>query len=103
MSMWAWVLAASLVAWGTKMAGYLVPRTWLDSPGFTKISGALTIGLLVALVTTNTFAAGKTLSIDSRVIALLVAAILLRCKVPFLLVVILGAASAGLARSAGLP
>lgn len=98
-----WILAASLIAWATKMAGYLVPQRWLESPGFTRVSGALTIGLLTALVTANTVASGQALSLDSRIIALLVAAIGLRARLPFLVVVILGAASAALARLAGLP
>ena len=101
--MWMWILAASLIAWATKMAGYLVPRRWLESPGFTKVSGALTIGLLVALVMTNTLADGQSLRLDSRIVALAVAAVALRARLPFLLVVILGAVSAALARLIGLP
>lgn len=30
MSQWLWVLAACLVAYLTKLAGYLVPTRWLE-------------------------------------------------------------------------
>lgn len=103
MSLWGWIIAASLVAFATKFIGYLLPRAWLESEGFARVSSAMTIGLLAALVANNTFASGQGLALDSRVLALLAAAVALRLRAPFLLVVIIGAAAAALGRLAGLP
>lgn len=101
--LWFWILLASLVAFATKLAGYLVPQSLLDSPHFRKASAAMTIGLLAALVASNTFASGQELSLDARVLALAAAIIALLLRAPFLLVVVIGAAAAALGRLAGLP
>ncbi|NLA28054.1 MAG: AzlD domain-containing protein [Propionibacterium sp.] len=103
MSLWGWILVASAVAFATKLVGYLLLAAWLDSEGFGRASSALTIALLSALVATNTFASGQTLALDSRVLALAAAGIALWRKLPFLAVVIIGAAAAALGRLAGLP
>lgn len=103
MSLWGWIIAASMVAFATKLAGYLVPHRWLESGGFHRVSQAMTIGLLAALVATNAFASGQSLSLDSRLLSLLAAGVALWLRAPFLLVVIVGAAAAALGRLAGLP
>lgn len=103
MSLWGWILAASLLAFLTKLVGYLVPHSLLESDGFQRGSRAMTIGLLAALVATNAFASGQALALDARVLALLAAGLALWFRAPFLLVVIVGAAAAALGRLAGLP
>ncbi len=103
MNLWGWIILASLIAFATKMVGYLLPRAWLESDRFQHLSRAMTIGLLAALVASNAFANGQALSLDSRVLALLAAGVALWLRAPFLLVVILGAAAAALGRVLGLP
>lgn len=103
MSLRGWVLAAAAVAYAIKLAGYLVPQEWLDRPVVHTVAGALTIGLLASLTTTNTFGLGQGLALDSRVLALIVAFIALRLRAPFWLVVVLGALATALGRLAGLP
>lgn len=103
MNWWVWIIAASLIAFATKLAGYLVPRSMLESDGFQRVSKAMTIGLLAALVATNTFAVGQGLALDARVLALVAAGIALWLRAPFLLVVVVGAAVAAIGRLAGLP
>ena len=102
MSMWAWILLASLAAYATKLSGYLVPARWLESPRMTRVAGTLTIGLLASLTAMNTFSAGQGLVVDARVLALLASGIALWLRVPFLGVVVVGAATAALARLAGI-
>lgn len=102
MSMWAWILLASLVAYATKLSGYLVPARWLESPRMTRVAGTLTIGLLASLTAMNTFSAGQGLVVDARVLALLASGIALWLRVPFLGVVVVGAGTAALARLAGI-
>ncbi len=103
MSIWAWILLASLLAFATKLAGHLVPERWLAGPRMTRVTAALTIGLLASLTVMNAFSGNGGLALDARAGALLAAAAALALRVPFLGVVVVGAAAAALLRLAGLP
>ncbi|MGY0560502.1 MULTISPECIES: AzlD domain-containing protein [unclassified Luteimonas] len=103
MTIWAWILLASLLAFATKLAGHLVPETWLAGARMTRVTAALTIGLLASLTVMNAFAGGGALMLDARAGALLAAAAALALRVPFLGVVAVGALAAALLRLAGLP
>ncbi len=99
---WIWLLLACAVAFGIKLAGYLVPPQAMSGPRMARITALVTVGLLAALVVSNTLADGQRLVIDARVGALLVAIVALCLRAPFLLVVILGAATAALLRAFGI-
>ena len=99
--LWAWVLIACGIAYATKMAGYLVPDSVLDRPWVATVSTGMTVGLLTSLVVANTFVTGTAVVMDARVSALVAAAIALWLKAPYLVVVIVGAIAAALARLAG--
>ncbi|MPY12179.1 AzlD domain-containing protein [Arthrobacter bussei] len=101
MSLWGWILLACAISIATKFLGFLVPATLLDNPRMLRVAGSLTIGLLAALTAVNTFASGQELAVDARVVALLVAAVALWLRAPFLVVVALGAVAAGVARLLG--
>jgi uncharacterized membrane protein len=103
MSMWWWILIACVVAYLTKLLGYLVPRKWLTNPRVARLAGTLTIGLLASLTVANTVASGAQLAVDARLGALVAAAVALWLKAPFLVVVIVGAAAAAGLRVLGLP
>lgn len=103
MSLWGWVLAACLVAYLTKLVGYLVPTHWLEKPRVMQLTAAMTIGLLGSLVMLNAVGDGQRLVLDARLVALVVAAVALWRRAPYLVVVLLGAAAAALARLAGMP
>jgi hypothetical protein len=66
------------------------------------VAGTLTIGLLASLTVANTVATGPHLILDSRLGALVAAAIALWLKAPFLAVVVVGAAAAAGLRLLGL-
>ncbi|WP_040157887.1 AzlD domain-containing protein [Mobilicoccus massiliensis] len=102
MSAWIWLGLACLIAFGTKVLGFLVPETLLDSPAIRNGSAAATVGLLTALVMANTFGSGQQLVLDARVVALVAAAIALVLRVPFIGVVVVGTVAAALARLAGM-
>lgn len=102
MSAWAWILGAAAVAYLTKLAGYLLPDAWLDRPWVQPVTGGVTVGLLASLVVVNGFVSGTTLVLDARAAAAAAAAVALWFRAPFLLVVVLGAVVAALARLAGL-
>ena len=101
MSLWAWLLLACAAAYAIKHAGYLVPARWLENERMTRVAGTLTIGLLASLTAMNAFSSGQTLALDARAGALVAAAIALWLRVPFLGVVVVGAATAALIRLAG--
>jgi hypothetical protein len=99
--LWATVLVAALAAFGLKLAGHLVPEHWLATARVQRTSGLVTVALLVALVVVQTFADGQQVVLDARVPALAVAAAALALRAPFLLVVVLAAATAAGLRALG--
>ncbi len=103
MTLWFWIIVAAVVAFFTKLLGYLIPRRLLKNPRVVRIAGTLTIGLLAALTAANTFASGQHLAADSRIGALVAAAIALLFRAPFLVVVVVGALAAAGLRLLGFP
>ena len=95
---WLWILLASALAYATKLLGYGVPARWLHHPLVAQVTGAQPSALLATLTAMNTFANGQQLVLDARLAALLVAAVALALRAPFLLVVVLGAAASAAAR-----
>lgn len=98
MTLWGAILLACAAAYLTKLAGYAVPARWLGNPRMGRVAGTLTVALLSALTVMNTFASGTTLVLDARLAALVAAALALWLRLPFLLVVVLGAVAAGVVR-----
>lgn len=103
MPLWGWLLLSCAVAFLTKLAGYLVPAKVLKNKRTSRVAGTITIGLLASLTIVNTVATGSQLAFDSRVGALVAAAIALLLRAPFLVVVIVGAVAAALLRLIGMP
>ena len=101
MSTWVAVIAASLISFALKLSGYLVPARWLENPLATRISALLPAALLAALVMVQTFSSGARLTVDARAAGLAVAAVALVLRAPFLVVVVLAAATAAAVRAAG--
>lgn len=102
MTMWTALLLATAIAFATKLAGHLVPAHLLESPRVRRVTGALPVALLAALVATQAFTApGGALVLDARAVAVGVAVVALLLRAPFLLVVVLGAATAAVLRAVG--
>jgi hypothetical protein len=101
MTTWVAVITASLVSFGLKLSGYLVPARWLKNPVATRISTLLPAALLAALVMVQTFSTGARLTVDARLAGLAVAALALVLRAPFLVVVVAAAATAAAVRAAG--
>lgn len=99
--MWWWILAGCAAAYGIKLLGYLVPEKILENEKMTRAAGTLTIGLLASLTIVNTVASGTVVAFDARVAALVAAGVALLLRAPFLVVVIVGAGAAALARYLG--
>ena len=104
MSTWTAVLIASGLAFVLKYLGYVVPESWLAGERTTRITSALPIALLAALVGVQTLTSGTgSITLDSRAAAVGVAIVALSLRAPFILVVVLGAAVAAGLRLLGLP
>lgn len=95
---WAGVLVASVACYGLKLAGLSLPQRWLSNSRVQRAVPLIPVALLAALVATNTFSTGRTLVLDVRAAALLVAVVAVLLRAPFLVVVISAAATAALLR-----
>ena len=102
MMLWVAVLAAALIAFGLKLAGYLVPESPLSHPRARRVTAAIPIAMLAALVATQTFGGPEgTLVVDARLAAVAVAVGALLLRAPFIVVVVLAAATAAALRALG--
>jgi uncharacterized membrane protein len=104
MTMWVTGLGASVIAYVLKLLGYVLPRSILDHPRATHITGLLPVALLSALVAVQAFTAPSgTLVLDARAAAIVGAVVALLLRAPFLVVVVVAAAVAAWLRALGLP
>ncbi len=100
--MWVAVLIAAAIAFGLKLVGYLVPADLLSEPHVKRVTAALPIALLAALVAIQTLTGGGgAFALDARLAAVGVAVVALLLRAPFIVVVILGAATAAGLRALG--
>jgi len=95
------VIIASLAVYSWKLLGYLVPERFITDK-FRDFAERVTDALLAAMVMIQGFTIQGEVVIDARLPALLVAAVLLWLRAPYILVVIAGAAVAGILRLLGL-
>ncbi|WP_374947987.1 AzlD domain-containing protein [Agreia sp.] len=94
MTAWHVVLLAAIVCFALKALGYLVPPSLIERPAPARIVDLLTVAMLAALISLQTFAQGQELVLDARVPAVLVAAVLFAFRVPFIVVIVAAAAVA---------
>lgn len=98
MSLWFGIIAASLAVYSWKIFGYLLPSSILNNPALARIANLLTVALLAALLGVQGFTSGTQIEIDARAPALLVAALLLFLRAPFIVMVASAALVAALLR-----
>ena len=84
---WIAVIGTSVLAFLIKYSGTLIPAKLLESPIIKRINALLPIAMLSALVAVQTLAEKRELTIDHRAARLAVAAIALRLKAGFPVVV----------------
>ena len=102
MTLWSTVLLASALVFALKFLGYVVPHQVLDGVVVSRVTAMLPVALLSALVAVQTFtASGGGLTVDARAAGLAVAVTALLLRAPFLVVVILAAATAATLRALG--
>lgn len=103
MTLWTAVLVACACAFGLKLLGYFVPARWVSGSRTSRVTSALPVALLAALVGVQTF--GTTtgaLVVDARTAAVAVALVALVLRAPFIVVVALAASVAAALRGTGI-
>jgi uncharacterized membrane protein len=94
--MWWGVIGTSAAAYTLKILGHSVPQKFLTHPRVQRTNILIPIVLLSALVAVQTFAVKSKLEIDHRALGLVVAAVALKFRAPFPVVVILAGLSSAL-------
>jgi len=95
---WAGVLVASAACYALKLAGLSLPARCLQDIRIQRTVPLLPVALLAALVATQTFSLGHHLVLDVRAAALGVALIAVLLRAPFIVVIVVAAATAALLR-----
>lgn len=98
MTVWQIILLASIAVLALKVLGFLIPPSIVEKPTPARIANLLTVALLSALIVVQTVGNGQGISIDARLPAVGVAAVLFALKAPFIVVVAAAAVTAALIR-----
>jgi branched-subunit amino acid transport protein len=85
--MWLAIFVGSAGCFLLKLVGLSLPRKMVDEPRVKHTADLLPVALLTALIATQTFTTGRHLQFDARAAGLVAAAIAVRLKAPFLVVV----------------
>jgi len=102
MTLWTAVVIACVASLLIKLAGYLVPDTWLGGERTGRVTTLLPVALLAALVVVQTVVGpGGALVLDARAVAVGVAVVLLLLRANFLVIVLAAGATAALLRALG--
>ena len=97
-SFWIAVIFGSIAVYSWKIIGFALPKRIAEKKEVVVFAGKLTVALLAALTALQTFANGQTLTVDSRLAAVGIAAILYWLKAPFIVAVAAAALVAALLR-----
>jgi hypothetical protein len=97
---WAAVLVAGVGCYLLKIAGLSVPPKVLEQPLVARIADLLPVALLSALIGVQVVGSGPHLVLDARLVGLGAAVVALMLRAPFIVVVLVAAASAALVRLA---
>lgn len=85
--MWLAIAVGCVGCFALKLVGYSLPRRVSEQPVVKHTAELLPVALLTALIATQTFTTGHHLQLDARAAGLVAAAIAVRFKAPFLVVV----------------
>jgi uncharacterized membrane protein len=97
-SLWVGIVVMIVGCFVLKYAGLSVPERLLDHPTTQRAADLIPVALLGALIAVQVFADDDSLQVDARLLGLVVAAVLLSLRVPFLPVVFTAALVAALVR-----
>jgi branched-subunit amino acid transport protein len=97
---WLAILGAGVGCYLLKLAGLSLPSRVLKHPMVERVADLIPVALLAALVAVQVFADGTRLTLDARAAGLAAAVVALLLRAPFLVVVLVAAATASLVRLA---
>jgi hypothetical protein len=95
---WIAIVTLSAGCYLLKLAGLSVPASVLERPLVRRIGALLPVALLAALVAVGTLTIGTSWVVDTRLIGVAAAVIALLLRAPFLVVVLVAAATSALVR-----
>ena len=98
--MWTAVIVTGIGCYLLKLAGLSVPETVLDRPVVRRIADLIPVALLGALVAIQAFSTGQELVVDARLVGVGAGVVALAARAPFLVVVLVAAATTALLRLA---
>ena len=96
---WSVVVLTGLVTAGIKAAGPVLLGGRPLPPRVDRVIALLAPAMLAALVAINTFASGRSLTIDARAAGIAAAIVAIRLRAPLLAVVVVAAAATALVRA----
>jgi branched-subunit amino acid transport protein len=94
--LWIATLGASAICYLLKLLGYSLPESTLNNPRIQRVNTFIPIVLLSALVAVQTLTIDSEVVVDHRLIGVLVAAIALKMRVSFPIMMISAALSSAL-------
>ena len=100
-ALWVAVVAGSLGCYLLKLAGLSVPAAWVERPWVMRMVTFVPAALLAALVAVQAVASGQDLVVDGRLAGLAAAAIALALRAPFVVVLVVAAATGALVHVLG--
>lgn len=95
-SLWIATLGASALCYFLKLLGYTIPENWLARPRIQRINLLIPVVLLSALVAVQTFKSDQSITVDHRIVGLLVAVVALKMRRSFPVMMISAAISSAL-------
>jgi branched-subunit amino acid transport protein len=96
---WAAVIVASIGCYLLKLAGLSLPASLLERPEVQRVAALLPVALLAGLVAVETFGADGRLVVDLRLAGLGAGVIALVLRAPFLVVIVVAAATTAVLRA----
>ncbi len=81
-----------------KVAGLSLPESVLEHPFTVRATALIPVGLLAALVAVQAMAAERVVEVDARLVGVAVAVVCLLARMPFIVMLVLAAASTALVR-----
>lgn len=95
-ALWVATIGASLACYLIKLSGYSVPAAILNNARFQRINEFVPVVLLSALVSIQTLANERAITVDHRLVGVVVAAVALKMRASFPLMMLAAAISSAL-------
>ena len=95
-ALWIATLGASVACYALKLLGFLLPESWLNRPRIQRINSLIPVVLLSSLVSVQTFTTESKVQIDHRLLGVAAAAIALKFKLSFPIMMVIAATTSAI-------